>query len=103
MRSPLESLVELDLQKIIDGELSQEQYLDSYWYSLGSWNGGQLLTLGKIEELLQEQIQSIDFSHRAKIQEEYDEKLDPDTKKLVQILRLMALWRDERKVYLQMQ
>jgi len=94
--------VAVQLQAVKNGQLSETEFLRKYWYSHGSWNGGELLT----DELLKKDLETIDidlhFTARKKIHEEVDPKLDKKTLNLVKVLRFFALWRDERKVFLQM-
>ncbi len=94
--------VAVQLQAVKDGQLSKSEFLRKYWYSHGSWNGGEVLT----KELLDKDLASIDidlhFTIRKKIHEEVDPKLDKKTLNLLRVLRFFALWRDERKAFLQM-
>jgi phosphohistidine swiveling domain-containing protein len=94
--------VAVQLQSLKDGQLSKTDFLRKYWYSHGSWNGGEILT----EKLLDHDLATIDidlhFKTRKKIHEEADPKLDKKTLNLVKVLRFFALWRDERKAVLQM-
>lgn len=79
---------------------SWKQFSRKYWYFLGHWAGGDMLV--RRSQLRAMQASSGKSIEERKIfQKERDQKLDADTRHYVQLLRLFALWREERKSYLQ--
>ncbi len=79
---------------------SWKRFARTHWYFLGHWAGGELLMQRK-------QLHGLAFPteralrERRTTQETYEALLQPTVRKYVQLLRLFALWREERKGFLQ--
>lgn len=96
-----------DLHRVKQGRYSEKDYLRKYWYCMGTWNGGKKLTSADVRKQ-QDALNEADISEqenmlrqRKKIHEQYDPKIDEHTKQLLTLLRVLTLWRDERKAVLQ--
>jgi phosphoenolpyruvate synthase/pyruvate phosphate dikinase len=98
--TPVQALAR-DREKIKKGKISKTAYLNKYWYCHGSWNGGEQLTKALLEKDLRQKQTKIDLKSIKKIHYFVDQKLDKNFRNLVRLLRILSLWRDERKVLMQ--
>ncbi len=90
-----------DRQNVKSGRLSKKEYLKRYWYSHGNWNGGVLLDKKIFKKDLEEKIKLPNWKKIRGIHEKYGKRLDKKTNALIEILRTLSLWREERKVVVQ--
>ncbi|MFH0969535.1 MAG: PEP-utilizing enzyme [Patescibacteria group bacterium] len=90
-----------DIEEVLSKRMSYVQYLRKHWFAHGSWAGGELMT----EELLKNDFEHIaeetDFIKRGEIQARAERLLDKKTANLIKIIRLLSLWREERKANIQ--
>ena len=92
----------IDFKKYKNGKFSLSKYLKKYWYFDGSWVGGELLTKKMLTNDFLPNPVHTNYKVRRILQKELETVLDESTKKLVNLLRVFTLWREERKAYVQM-
>ncbi len=90
-----------DREKVKKGKMPKNVYLRRYWYCHGDWNGGELLTKELFKKDIKQKEIKTDFKSLKKIHRAVDKKLDKPVLNLVRLLRILSLWRDERKVLMQ--
>jgi len=90
-----------DRNKVKKGKMTESDYLRKYWFSHGNWNGGVLLDKKILKNDLAENIKKLDFGKIEKVHRKYDKLLDKKTRTLVEIIRILSLWREERKAAVQ--
>lgn len=85
------------LKKVVSKKMSSAEYLRKNWFTHGSWAGGEMMT----EKLLKKDLEHIagetDFVKRRKLHAKAENVLDKKTVNLIKIIRLLFLWREERK------
>jgi len=91
----------IDRHRVKNGTFSKKEYLQKYWYSHGNWKGGEVLSENIFNDDLQIEEVMTDFNQRKKLHEKYDKLFDNQTRKTVDLLRVLFLWREERKALLQ--
>jgi len=91
----------VDQGKVEVGELSEDDYLYKYWFCHGNWNGGELLTKKLLKKDLKKKRPTVDLKARKKLHQVVDSRLDRQTRNLVGLLRILSIWRDERKILMQ--
>lgn len=88
-------------KKVKNKTISGDDFIRKYWYIYGFWGGGKVLDKKRLGEDLKEKNEELNFKNRKKIHQQAERKLERDTNNLIKILRLFALWREERKTYAQ--
>ncbi len=91
----------LERINIKKGLISPRKYIDKYWYGGGNWNGGFLLDKKILNKIIKEKVVKTDFRERKRIQTGIEQKLDTRIIDTVKNLRLLTLWREERKAFMQ--
>jgi phosphohistidine swiveling domain-containing protein len=86
-----------DRKKVLDGKMPSAQYLRKHWFAHGNWAGGELMTKKLLKNDLEDVAAKTDFVKRGKIQARAERLLDKKTINLIKIIRLLSLWREERK------
>lgn len=90
-----------DRNKVRKGQMAESGYMSKYWYSHGNWNGGELLNKKILKKDLGEKIRTPDFLRIRKIHNKYDKLLDKEMRTLLETIRILSLWREERKAVVQ--
>lgn len=91
----------LERENVRRGLLGENKYIKKYWYCNGTWNGGLLLTKESLRRNLKEKIVKADFEKRKKLHLKLASKIDRQTLNIIENLRLLTLWREERKSFMQ--
>lgn len=90
-----------DRKGVRDGSMTKGDYIRKYWFINGRWSGGELLDERIFEHDAHENPEEIDFGKRREIHAKVDSILEKDVVNVVRILRLLAVWREERKAQVQ--
>jgi phosphoenolpyruvate synthase/pyruvate phosphate dikinase len=92
----------IDFMKLKKGKFEKKKYLAEYWYVKGTWAGGEVLTDADLKEDILPKPLDVNYAERKKLHLTIDKKLGKDLSDLLNLLRVFALWREERKVFTQM-
>ncbi len=92
---------DIDLGLVRDGRMSLEGYMRMYWYRNGTWNGGRLLTIEDVNSLLRDIPVNRDVVDFRQAHENVEEVLDKKIRSILHLLRILSLWREERKALMQ--
>lgn len=90
-----------DLKRVTKNEISKEAYLRKYWFLGGTWAGGELFDAQMLEKNLQNVPIEIDFEKRRSLHTLAENSLRKEVLEVIEILRLLAVWREERKAQVQ--
>jgi phosphohistidine swiveling domain-containing protein len=90
-----------DRNKVKKSQMTERDYIRKYWFSHGNWNGGLLLDKKNLKGDLNEKVKSLDFPRIKNIHSKYDKLLSKKIRTPVEIIRILSLWREERKAVLQ--
>jgi len=90
-----------DIEEVRKGKMSHDQYLRKNWFARGSWAGGELMTEKFLKNDLRHVAEKIDFAKRKGIQTKAEKLLDKKTVNMIKIIRLLTIWREERKANVQ--
>lgn len=90
-----------DRGRVRKKQIAWTEYAKKYWFSHGHWNGGQVLDEKTLEKDLREKIKVPDFNHIKEVHKKHDNLLDANIRTLIEIIRILSLWREERKAVVQ--
>jgi len=90
-----------DCKKVVSKEISVEEYLRKYWFLGGTWAGGELIDKQMLEKSLQDLPAEIDFEKRKAAHALAEKRLEKAELNIIKVLRLLTLWREERKAQVQ--
>jgi len=94
-----------DMLKVKNSGLDIKSATRRYWFKLGTWNGGKVLSEDamkkEINVLVSKETLIPVLEKRRELQKNKDKMLDGKTRKLVELLRIFTLWREVRKSFLQ--
>ncbi len=92
-----------DSKKVSLKKISNQAFVKRYWYILGTWSGGKIADNNTYKEIMSGWT---DFSKSIKkrkiIHVKYKKSGNNYVDELIKKLRIIYLWREERKTYLQM-
>ncbi len=94
-------LLQIDLDNLKKSRISWPDFAKKHWYIGGTWYGGKFLSKQMVEELTAQNHLPPKLDMVITLHNKFDHKLDSRTLKLVKILRILTVWREERKVQLQ--
>lgn len=90
-----------DRNEVKKGRMTEDEYASKYWYSHGNWNGGVMMNKKILKKDLGEKIKTPDFANIKKIHNKYDKLLVKEIRTLLETIRILSLWREERKAVVQ--
>ncbi|MFA6227010.1 MAG: PEP-utilizing enzyme [Candidatus Paceibacterota bacterium] len=92
----------IDFELVLQGKMTKQEYIKKYWYYKGSWIGGEVLTEKMLGADFLPKPVPTDYLKREAEQQMLLPKLSEKTQNLIHLLQIFTLWREERKVYMQM-
>lgn len=95
-------IINRDIARLKEGRSNRKYFLRKRWHMHANWNGGELLDDKLLARDLREKIIPINLAKRRQLHRVWGKKLDAKTLDLVRVIRVVSLWREDRKAFMQM-